>query len=191
MAARSALTPQSRLGLPHKSTKPNDPVSPKSGNPQPQGRKYKPSNQWATPPLPQHALERIVYNTTELFASPLNSSMELGITYCSAFLKDGVLWVLYNTFSYRWTRFCAANLEYERDDTRKAILHVLASSTDTTNPFLAVLDLPIWEDTSLTSAAIRSYPNTETSIQITSGHVRFVPTHKQSEGNADTLTPVK
>jgi len=35
MAACSALTPQSKLGLPQRSTKPNDPVPPRSGIPQP------------------------------------------------------------------------------------------------------------------------------------------------------------
>ena len=55
---------------------------------------------------------------------------------------------------------------YVQGDIRKAIFHVLASSTDTTTPLMVVLVLPVSEDTPWYSAAIRSHPNLETLIQI-------------------------
>ena len=74
---------------------------------------------------------------------------------------------------------------------RKAILHALASSTDTTTPFLVVLVLPIWEDTPWYSATIRSHPNLETLIQIPTGHTPFVPAHKQTDGVTSSLPIAK
>jgi hypothetical protein len=127
----------------------------------------------------------------ERFASPLNCSMELGITYCSRFLEDPFFGAIHNALNYRCIVYCTANPEYDSEDTRKAILHALASSKNTTTPFMAVLVLPVFEDKPWRSASIRSHPNIETLIQIPSGHMRLVPTHKQSEGNADTLTPAK
>jgi len=47
---------------------------------------------------------------------------------------------------------------------RKAILHALASSIDTTKPFLVVMVLPVWEDTPWYSAAIHNHNNLETLI---------------------------
>ena len=46
----------------------------------PQGRQYKPANQWATPPELQRAIELTFLSKAEIFASPLNCSMEPGIT---------------------------------------------------------------------------------------------------------------
>jgi hypothetical protein len=97
--------------------------------------------------LLQHAIERTFHTTTELFASPLNCSMEPIITYCSTFLEDYVFRVLHNAFKYTWTGSCAINPEYDPEDTRKSILSALASSTDTTTPFMTVLVLTVWEDT--------------------------------------------
>jgi hypothetical protein len=70
---------------------------------------------------------------------------------------------------------------------RKVNLHALASSTDTTTPLLVVMVLPAWEDTPWCFAAIRSHPNLETLIQIPSGHMRFVPAHKQNDGDTTSL----
>ena len=46
----------------------------------PQGRKYKPANQWATPPTLQRAIQLAFHSRAEIFASPLNCSMEPDIT---------------------------------------------------------------------------------------------------------------
>ena len=46
----------------------------------PQGRKDKPANQWATPPILQKAIQLTFHSQAEIFASPLNSSMEPDIT---------------------------------------------------------------------------------------------------------------
>ncbi len=40
-------------------------------------------------------------------------------------------------------------------------------------------------------AAMRSHANMETLIHIHTGHMRFVPTHNQSEGKTHHLTPAK
>jgi hypothetical protein len=76
-------------------------------------------------------------------------------------------------------------------DMRKAILHALASSTDTTTPFLVVMVLPVWEDTSWYSDAIRNHNNMQTLIQIPIGYMRFVPAHKQTDSNISSLPPAK
>jgi hypothetical protein len=73
--------------------------------------------------------------------------MEPSITYCTAYPEDSAFDALYDAFSYRMTRSCIANPEYDPGDTRKAILHALATSTDMTTPFLVVLVLPVWEYT--------------------------------------------
>ena len=57
----------------------------------PQGRKLKLANHWATPPIVQQALERTFLATKELFGSPLNCSMAGGISYCSVFPEDEIL----------------------------------------------------------------------------------------------------
>ena len=58
---------------------------PRAGTINPQGRKYKPANQWATPPTLQRALQHTFLSKTEIFASPLNCSMEPDTTYCTAY----------------------------------------------------------------------------------------------------------
>ncbi len=84
---------------------------------------------------------------TELFASPLKSSMEPGITYLSAFLEYSVFGTLHNAHNYKWTRSCIANPESNPADMRIKVLHALAFSTNTTIPFLAIIVLLVWEDT--------------------------------------------
>jgi len=74
---------------------------------------------------------------------------------------------------------------------KKSILHALASSIDTTTHSLVVMVLPVWEDTPWYSAAIRSYRNLETLIQIPIGHMRFVPSQKQTDGDTTSLPPAK
>ena len=81
----------------------------------PQGRKYKPANQWATPPTLQRVIELTFRTGVELFASSLNCSMEPGITYCTAYPEDSAFGVLHDAFSYRLTRSCIANPEYDRE----------------------------------------------------------------------------
>ncbi len=162
---------------------------PRAESVNPRGRKYKPTNQWATPPDLQRAISLTFRSTAEIFASPLNCSMEPGITYCSTYPEDAAFGAIYDAFSYRLTGSCIANPEYDPGDTRKAIMHALASSTHTTTPLLVVLVLPVWEDTPWSSAAIRSHPNLETLIQIPTGHMRFVPAHQQTDGDTASLPP--
>ena len=82
----------------------------------PQGRKLKLTNHWATPPTLQRALERTFLSTTELFGSPLNCSMSSDMSYCSAFQADEVFGAIHDSFSYKWTGSCLANPEYEPED---------------------------------------------------------------------------
>jgi len=110
-----------------------------------------------------------------------------GITYCTAYLEDSS----FDVFSYRLIGSCTANPKYDSGDMRRAILHALASSTETTTHLLVVMVLPIWEDTPWYSAAIRSHNNLETLIQIPAGHMRFVPAHKQANGDTTSLPPAK
>jgi hypothetical protein len=69
----------------------------------PQRRRYKPANQWATLPILQRAIQLTFQTRAEIFASPLNCSMEPGITYCTAYLEDSSFGALYDAFSYRLT----------------------------------------------------------------------------------------
>ena len=92
--------------------------------------------------------------------------MEPGITYCTAYPEDSAFGALHDAFSYKLAGSSIANPEYDLGDMRKAILHALASSTDTTTPFLVVPVLPVWEDTPWYSASIRSHPSLETLIHI-------------------------
>jgi hypothetical protein len=69
--------------------------------------------------------------------------MEPGITYCTAYREDSSFGALYDAFSYRPTGSCTANPEYDPGDMRKAILHALASSTNTTTPLFVVMVLPV------------------------------------------------
>ena len=157
----------------------------------PQGRKLKLANHWATPPALQRALEQTFLTTTELFGSPLNCSMSSGMTYCSAFKADEAFGAIPDAFSYRWGGSCIANPEYEPEDMLKAVLHALASSEAQDTPFLVVLILPLWEDTPWNSAGIRGHHNMSTLIRIPAGHMRFVPSHKQTDEDTPTLTPAK
>jgi hypothetical protein len=83
------------------------------------------------------------------------------------------------------------NPEYDPGDMRKAILQALASSTDSTTPFLVVIVLPVWEDTPWYSVSIRSHHNMATRIQIPTGYMRFVPAHKHTNGDTASLSPTK
>ena len=73
----------------------------------------------------------------------------------------------------------------------KAVLHALSSSEAQDAPFLVVLILPVWEDTPWNSAAIRGHHNMSTLIRIPAGHMRFVPTRKQSDEANPILSPAK
>ena len=155
----------------------------------PQGRKLKLANHWATPPTLQQALERTFLTTTELFGSPLSCSNTRGISYCSAFPAEEAVGAITDAFSYRWSGSCIANPEYKPDDMLKAVLHALASSDSQDTPFLVVMILPVWEDTPWNSAAIRGHHNMSTLIRIPAGHMRFVPFHKQSDEATLVLSP--
>jgi hypothetical protein len=74
---------------------------PKSEQRNPQGRKLKSKNQFASPPPLQRALERTFLTQTELFAIPLNCSMSQDITYCTAFREDTAFGAIHDSYSYR------------------------------------------------------------------------------------------
>ncbi len=73
----------------------------------------------------------------------------------------------------------------------KVVLHALASSEQRDAPFLAVMVLPVWDDSPWTSAAIRGHTNMTTLIHIRSGHMRFVPAEKQTDEPSMELKPGK
>ncbi len=164
---------------------------PKAKSPIPQGRSLKLANHWAIPPRLRHALESTFLTTTELFGSPLNCSIFDGIIYCSAFMEDAVFEAIINSFQFRWTSSCIANPEYEPEDMLKAVLHALASSERSETLILVVLILPVWDNTPWNSASIRGHRNISTFIRIPSGHVRFVPAHRQSDDTTAKLPPIK
>ena len=72
-----------------------------------------------------------------------------------------------------------------------AVLHALSASDHTDAPFLAVMVLPVWDDSPWTSNAIRGHPNMSTLIRIPNGHMRFVPANKQTDDASIELKPVK
>ncbi len=112
----------------------------------PQGNISKTTNQWAIPPSLTSALHACFDTTCELFASPLNNSMNPNVDYCTTFQEDTIFGALFDAYIYRWTSSCLANPEYEAADMRKTILHALDCATSSENPFLDVLILPAWED---------------------------------------------
>ncbi len=79
---------------------------PRAGILNPQGRQHKASNQWATPTTLQRVIQHTFQAKAKIFASPLNCSMEPGITYCAAYKEDSVLRALHDVFSYRLTGSC-------------------------------------------------------------------------------------
>ena len=74
---------------------------------------------------------------------------------------------------------------------RKTILRALASSELSDTPLLVVLFLPVWDDTPWNSASIRAHRNISTLIRIPTRHMRFVPTHRQSDDPTALLPPTK
>ena len=126
------------------------------------------------------------FNTTwELFASPLNSSMNPMVDYCSAFQEDTVFGAHFDAFSYRLTGSCLANPEYEPEDMRKIVLHALACSTEFTTPLFVVLILPAWEDSPWRTQSILSHPNLTTLVHLPANQLKFVPTHTQLDADLD------
>jgi hypothetical protein len=113
------------------------------------------------------------------------------MTGVPVFLADAAFGAMIDAFSYRWTGSCITNPEYEPEDMLKAVLHALASSESQDNPFLAVLILPVWEETPWASPAIRGHHNMSTLLRIPAGHMRFVPSHKQSDEDTLVLSLAK
>ena len=74
---------------------------------------------------------------------------------------------------------------------QKAVLHALASLENNETPFLAVLVLPIWDDTTWNLVSIRGHRNITILIRIPTGHMRFVPTHRQSDDTTAALSLAK
>ena len=54
-----------------------------------------------SPPTLQRAIQLTFQSKAEMFASPLNCSMEPGITYCTAYLEDSSFGALHDAFIYR------------------------------------------------------------------------------------------
>ena len=73
----------------------------------------------------------------------------------------------------------------------RAVLYALSSSEHTNAPFLAVMVLPIWDDSPWISNAVRDHTNMSTPIRIPSGHMRFVPANKQADETSIELKPTK
>ena len=97
-----------------------------------------------------------------------------------------VFGVIIKSFQFLWASSCIANPEIESEDMLKAVLHALASSNNSETPFLVVLILTVWDDTPWNSASIRGHRNISTLIRIPNGHMRCVPTHRQSDDTAAT-----
>ena len=95
--------PQNHLGLMSR-------YHPKAKTLNPQDRKLKIANPWAILPRFRQAIEFTFLTTTELFGSPLNCSKSNGSTHCSAFHVCAVFGAVINSFQFRWTGSCIANL---------------------------------------------------------------------------------
>ena len=67
----------------------------------------------------------------------------------------------------------------------------MASSEHTDDPFLAVMVLPVWDDSPWTSAPIIGHTKMSTLIRIPTGHMRFVPAEKQTDEPSMELRPAK
>jgi len=91
----------------------------------------------------------------------------------------------------RNTNSCIANSEYEPEDMLKAVLHALASSETSASRFLVVLVLPVWDDTPWNSASVWGHNNMATLNRIPTGHMRFVPAHRQSDDMTAALPSAK
>ncbi len=102
-----------------------------------------------------------------------------------------VFGAIIDSFKFRWTNSCIANPEYEPKGMLKAVLHALVSSETRATPFLVFLVLFVWDDTPWNSASIRGHVNMTILIRIPTGHMRFVPAHRQSDDVAATLLPAK
>jgi hypothetical protein len=103
-------------------------------------------NKWAIPPSLTSALHACLDTTCELFANPLNSSMNPSFDYCSAFQGEAIFGALFDASSYRRIGSCLSNPEYEPVGIRKTISHALACAASSANQFLVILILPSWED---------------------------------------------
>jgi len=117
--------------------------------------------------------------------------MSGGITYCTGFPEDENFGSVINSFLFRRTGSCITNPEYEPGGMLNAVLHALASFECTKNPFLAVVILPVWDDTPCNSSAVRGQGYMSTLIHIPAGHMRFVLPHKQSDGATSKLSPAE
>ncbi len=118
---------------------------PRTNKRNPQDNISKTTNQWTLSPIFTSALHACFDTTCDLFASPLDSSMNPNVDYCTSFQDDAIFNALFHAFRYRRPGSCLANPEYEPVDMRKKILHALACATSSENPFCVVLILPTWE----------------------------------------------
>jgi hypothetical protein len=129
--------------------------------------------------------------TTELFVGQLNCSIFDGNTYCFAFPEDIIFGEILNSFQFWWTNSCIANPDYKTEDMLKAVIHALASSESNESSFHGVLIFLVCDDTPWNSTSIRGHSNMSTLIRIPAGHMRFVPSHRQSEDVTAILSPAK
>ena len=108
----------------------------------PQGTPFKIANQRALP----HCLTadiHVTFDTSwELFASPLNSSINPNVNYCAAPQEDAIFEAQDQDYNYRWTGSCLAVPEHEPTNIIKAVLHDLACSTATESQYLGRHDTP-------------------------------------------------
>ncbi len=84
------------------------------------------ANQWAITQKLASAIHACFNTTFEIFASPLNISMNPNVEYFTAFPEDANFGAHYDSFSYRLSGSCIANPKYEPEDMRKAVRHAIA-----------------------------------------------------------------
>jgi hypothetical protein len=149
----------------------------------PQGTTFKIANQRAPPRCLTAAIHATFDTSCELFASPLNSSMNPNVSYCAAHQEDATFGAQDQAYSYRWTGLCLAVPEHEPANTRKAVLHTLACSTATESPLLVVMMLPAWEDAPWRTHSILSHPNVTTLVQLKPNQLKLITANEQPETN--------
>jgi hypothetical protein len=137
------------------------------------------TNQQTLPPCLTDVIHATFDTTCELFAIPLNNSMNPNVSYCTTSHEDAVFGAQYDAYRYRWTCSCLAFPDFEPEDLRKAVLSALACSTTTNSPFLVVLILPAWEDSPWITHSILSHLSLTTLAHLNPNQLNLVPPHKQ------------
>jgi hypothetical protein len=110
------------------------------------------------------------------------------VDYCITFQDDAVFGALYDAFSYRWIGSCLANPEYEPVDMRKTVLHALACATSSANPFLVILILLAWEDSTWRTHALLQHPNLTTLTHLPTNQLKLISSHIKIDKDLNLFT---